>query len=323
MNQINTMELTSSQKDIGTAVELLRRGCIVGFPTETVYGLAADATNPKAVRRIFAAKGRPSSNPLIVHLADIENASDHVELGYVARMLGEHFWPGPLTLVLPAKPSTTVCREATAGAPTLAVRIPAHDVALELIGCLGRPIVAPSANISGRVSPTCASHVRLDLGGRIDAVIDGNSCPHGLESTIVEIIGDGVAVLRDGAIPRTQLASVAGTLLRNPLRPAAAPGQLASHYAPSTRLRLDASTGQHGEVWLGFGSEATGADFNLSELADINEAAHNFYGMLRAADQKAASKSYQIIAISVIPQTGLGRAINDRLRRAAHDNAAL
>ncbi|MCY4542643.1 MAG: L-threonylcarbamoyladenylate synthase [Rhodobacteraceae bacterium] len=318
---LETLELASSRAGIESAADILRQGGIVGFPTETVYGLAADATNPLAVRKIFAVKGRPVSNPLILHLGDPAQARRFAVLDETAKLLCDRFWPGSLTVVLPAKPSHPVCSEATAGATTLAVRVPSNAVARRLLSAFGGPVVAPSANLSGCVSPTTAAHVRRDLGGRIDALIDGGRCSHGMESTIVEVGNGAIRVLRDGAVARAEIAAAVGLATQTGFRPGAAPGQLASHYAPTARLRLNAIEARDNEVWLGFGPDAGSAHFNLSKAGDTTGAARNFYGMLRAIDALATKTSCPTIAVSPIPERGLGRAINDRLRRAAHDNS--
>jgi L-threonylcarbamoyladenylate synthase len=307
------------------AVRCLNAGGLVAFPTETVYGLGADATNARAVACLYEAKGRPAFNPLIAHVHDAAAACDLGKLDPVAVRLAEVFWPGPLTLVVPRQPTCPVSELATAGLKTIAVRIPAHVVARDLLAKFKKPIVAPSANRSGHVSPTVAQHVLSDLRGRIDLLLDGGASPVGLESTIVACIGEP-KLLRPGGLPRTDIERVLGhSLADNPPSADAgdeapiAPGQLASHYAPRTPLRLNANRVRAGEALLAFGEPlALGSDSarglrNLSPGADTIEAAANLFSYLRALDALGASA----IAVMPIPQTGLGEAINDRLQRAA------
>jgi L-threonylcarbamoyladenylate synthase len=307
------------------AVRCLNAGGLVAFPTETVYGLGADATNARAVACLYEAKGRPAFNPLIAHVHDAAAACDLGKLDPVAVRLAEVFWPGPLTLVVPRQPTCPVSELATAGLKTIAVRIPAHVVARDLLAKFKKPIVAPSANRTGHVSPTVAQHVLSDLRGRIDLLLDGGASPVGLESTIVACIGEPT-LLRPGGLPRTDIERVLGhSLADNPPSADAgdeapiAPGQLASHYAPRTPLRLNANRVRAGEALLAFGEPlALGSDSarglrNLSPGADTIEAAANLFSYLRALDALGASA----IAVMPIPQTGLGEAINDRLQRAA------
>jgi len=300
--------------DIGTAVAagILRDGGLVSFPTETVYGLGADARNDTAVAGIYAAKGRPSFNPLIVHLADAEKVTDYVEMTPPAQKLAAAFWPGALTLVLPIKPDAGVSKLVTAGLNSLAVRVPDHPVAHAVLAAFGGPVAAPSANPSGRISPTQAGHVVSGLGGRIDAVVDGGDCNVGVESTIVSCV-DQPVLLRAGGIPVTAIEACLGLPLRRDENPDApsAPGQIASHYAPQGKMRLNASYAAPHETWLGFG--AVDAVLNLSPAGDLTIAAANLFGMLHELDAMGAKH----IAVSPIPHHGLGHAINDRLRRAA------
>ncbi len=309
----------ASAETIAAAAACLCRGGLVAMPTETVYGLAADATSDAAVARVFAAKGRPSFNPLIAHVLDLEAARDYAVFGAEAERLAQAFWPGPLTLVLPVVPACRVSLLARAGLDTLAVRAPAHPVARRLIEAARLPLAAPSANRSGRVSPTTAAHVLADLEGRIDWIIDGGASPHGLESTIVACL-DAPKLLRPGAIPRESIEAA----LRRSLDSAApagaapsAPGQLASHYAPRARVRLEASETQPDEAILDFAGALAGraalARLDLSPSGDLAEAASNLFGHLRALDASGA----RTIAAAPIPHRGLGAAINDRLRRAA------
>jgi L-threonylcarbamoyladenylate synthase len=294
---------------ITEAGRLLAAGQLVAFPTETVYGLGGDATNDHAVAAIFAAKGRPTFNPLIVHVARVEQAEDLVVVDPRARRLMARFWPGPLTLVLPRRPGSPVSLLASAGLDTIAIRLPDHAIARALIEAAGRPLAAPSANRSGGVSPTRAEHVDADLAA---LVLDGGPCRVGVESTVLDLSGDHPALLRPGGIPLEELERELGPLLRteNPTAPKS-PGQLESHYAPGLPVRLDAEEPHPGEALLGFGPGA--AELNLSPSGDVAEAAANLFAMLRALDRPGFSG----IAVRPIPEHGLGLAINDRLRRAA------
>lgn len=306
------LRLGTDPADIARAATLLREGRLVAFPTETVYGLGADARNGVAVAGIYAAKGRPSFNPLIVHVASASAARAHVEWSETAERLAKAFWPGPLTLVLPLKKDHGIASLVTAGLPTLAVRVPAHPAAQGLLAAFGGPVAAPSANPSGRISPTTANHVLTGLGDRIAAVIDAGACPVGLESTIVGLDTPVPSLLRPGGLAAEAIEAVLGAPLA---RPAAgpspsAPGQLDSHYAPAASVRLDADVARPGELLLGFGPMT--CDLNLSASGDLTEAAANLFGHLHALDARN-----QPIAVAPIPENGLGRAINDRLRRAA------
>jgi L-threonylcarbamoyladenylate synthase len=310
---------------VAEAVRCLKAGGLVAFPTETVYGLGVDATNATAIARLYDAKGRPAFNPLIAHVHDVAAACDLGELDPVAARLAEVFWPGPLTLVVPRQPRCPVAELATAGLATIALRVPAHAVARNILGAFGGPIVAPSANRSGHVSPTRAQHVLSDLRDRIDLLLDGGPSPVGVESTIVACIGKP-RLLRPGGLPRTDIERMLGHPLagsppstETSNEAPIAPGQLASHYAPRTPLRLNASSVREGEALLAFGEPlAPGSDHarglrNLSAGADMIEAAANLFSSLRALDALGAPA----IAVMPIPQTGLGEAINDRLQRAA------
>ena len=318
---MQTRILTPDPAGIRRACELLAEGQAVAIPTETVYGLAADAHNPAAVAGIYAAKGRPSFNPLIVHVADLEAAGRIAVLDEDARRLGRAFWPGALTLVVPLRADAGIAGLVTAGLATVALRVPAHPVAQRLLRASGMALAAPSANPSGRVSPTTAAHVAdpaTGLGGRIAAVIDGGPCPVGVESTIVSLIGGEARLLRPGGIPAEAIEAVLGQpLLRPPADPSprdpvapTAPGQLTSHYAPRAPLRINARAARPGELLIGFGEIA--GEMTLSASGDPAEAAARLFDMLRVAD--AADRP---IAVAPIPETGLGAAINDRLRRAA------
>jgi L-threonylcarbamoyladenylate synthase len=301
------------------AGELLRAGGLVAFPTETVYGLGADATNANAVARIFEAKGRPHFNPLIVHILGLPAAERLGLMTDKARMLARAFWPGPLTLVLERAPGCPVAELASAGLSTLALRVPAHDVAQAVIKAAGRPLAAPSANRSGRISATLAQHVAEDLGASVGMILDAGATQHGLESTVVDATGDRIILLRPGAITAEALEHVlgepvlrAGEMSSKPL----SPGQLESHYAPSAHMRLNATDVREGEALLAFGFPVPatgGATLNLSPAGDLVEAAANLFAYLRKLDESGAAT----IAVMPIPEHGLGEAINDRLRRAA------
>jgi L-threonylcarbamoyladenylate synthase len=307
------------------AARCLRDGGLVAFPTETVYGLGADASNAGAIARLYEAKGRPAFNPLIAHVGDLQAAQRIARFDAQARALAGAFWPGPLTLVLPKAPTCSVADLATAGLDTIAVRVPAHRIARAILHAFGGPVVAPSANLSGHVSPTTAAHVQSDLAGRIDLIIDGGAVEVGVESTIVGCF-DAPMLLRPGGVPRGEIERVLGrTLMQLPddadteSGQPLAPGMLASHYAPRTPVRLNADRLEAGEALLAFGTHAiSGIDaasdvMNLSARGDLTEAAANLFGYLRALDAKGA----RAIAVMPVPHHGLGEAINDRLRRAA------
>jgi L-threonylcarbamoyladenylate synthase len=310
---------------VGDAVRCLKSGGLVAFPTETVYGLGADATDGRAIARLYEAKGRPAFNPLIAHVADLAAARTLARFDADAERLAAAFWPGPLTLVLPKAASCPVAELATAGLDSIAVRVPKHAVAQRILAAFGRPIVAPSANRSGHVSPTTAAHVLADLRGRIDLIVDGGSTPVGVESSIVACLG-APALLRPGGLAREAIERVLERPLAEPPPGIAAeddaplaPGMLASHYAPRTPLRLDARRIERGEVLLAFGpmpaegQESAHAVLNLSQRGDLIEAAANLFSHLRALDAAGA----KTIAVMPIPHDGLGEAINDRLARAA------
>ncbi len=321
-SEIVTRTAPANPDTIGMAAAILAAGGLVAFPTETVYGLGADATNGQAVARLYAAKGRPLFNPLIAHVADTAAARAQARFDAAAEKLAQAFWPGPLTLVLPKADGCTVSALASAGLDTIALRVPDHAVAQALLAAFGKPIVAPSANRSGHISPTTAQHVIDDLSGRIDLVIDGGATRVGMESTIVGCEEAGPRLLRSGAIARAAIERVLGVALRSGGARAdddavSAPGMLASHYAPKARLRLNAARVNPGEALLAFGpTPAAGAEgaltLNLSQSGDLIEAAANLFAHLRALDAKATA-----IAVMPVPQDGLGEAINDRLARAA------
>jgi len=305
-----------TQLAIRRAAAALLRGRLVAFPTETVYGLGARARSARAVLRLYAAKGRPRFNPLIAHVAGLAQARRLVRFDARAEILARHFWPGPLTLVLPRQAGAAVSRLAGAGLATLGVRIPDHPVALALLRRVGEPVVAPSANPSGRLSPTRASDVARTLGGRVTCVLDGGACRIGLESTVVDLSGQAARLLRPGGIAREAIEALIG-----PLAGAGtainAPGMLASHYAPRARLRLDARTAGPGEAYLGYGPlpvlPAGVPALSLSTSRDLHEAAHNLFRFLQTLDRAQV----RTIAVAPIPSAGLGLAIRDRLARAA------
>jgi L-threonylcarbamoyladenylate synthase len=319
--------LTRLIADPAEAAALLRAGALVGFPTETVYGLGADATDGGAVAGIFAAKGRPHFNPLICHLPEAEAAFEQVIADERARALAARFWPGPLTLVLPRRPACRVALLAGAGLDTLAVRVPAHPMALALLGGVGRPVAAPSANRSGGVSPTMAAHVLAELGGRIAAVLDGGPCGVGLESTVLDLSGGGPVLLRPGGVTAEAIEAAIGPIGHAlPAAAAAAtrslrsPGMLLSHYAPSLPVRLAADSVAAAEALLAFGPAplpGAGALWNLSPSGDLAEAAARLFAGLRWLDARGAALGLARIAAMGVPETGLGAAINDRLARAA------
>ena len=297
-----------------SAVDLLaqrlRAGELVAFPTETVYGLGADATNSDAVLKIYETKGRPRFNPLIAHVSDLAMAERLVEFSPLARQL-TRFWPGPLTLVLPRRADAALSDLVTAGLDTVGVRMPAHPLALALIAAVGRPVAAPSANRSGRLSPTTAAQVIAGFDGAVP-VLDGGPCRAGVESTIVAVVGDTVTQLRAGALARDEIAQAIGRPVAVAEEGAAiaAPGMLLSHYAPNARLRIHVEHPEPGEAYLGFGSRD--GTLNLSPTGDLHEAARNLFSMLHELDAR-----FERIAVAPVPSQGLGEAINDRLKRAA------
>jgi L-threonylcarbamoyladenylate synthase len=330
MAPVTTVVSPAGAAAVEQAAATLAAGGLVAFPTETVYGLGADATNDLAVARLYAAKERPSFNPLIAHVADLDAARGLAQFDAQALALAEAFWPGPLTLVLPRLPGCPVGQLATAGLGTIAVRAPSHPVARAILVAFGKPVVAPSANRSGRVSPTSAQHVRADLAGRIDLIIDDGASPLGVESTVLSCSRGHVAVLRPGAIPRAAVERILGRTVdiampagesgasRQAPRPTA-PGMLASHYAPRAAVRMNALTVMPGEALLAFGAvlppgaaEAR-AILNLSSRGDVVEAAANLFSHLRILDSAGTSS----ICVMPVPNEGLGEAINDRLRHAA------
>ncbi|MCP5072374.1 MAG: threonylcarbamoyl-AMP synthase [Rhodobacteraceae bacterium] len=313
-----TEQLPPDAAGISRAVELLSQGKLIAFPTETVYGLGADARQGRAVAAIFTAKNRPSFNPLIVHVADLETAQNFADFNAVALQLAQAFWPGPLSLVLPLKPGHGLSDLVTAGLSTVAIRMPAHPLGHTLLQEFAGPVAAPSANISGSISPTTAMHVLDGLTGRIDAVLMGGNCDVGLESTILAVDCDTVSLLRAGGVPVEIIEACIGHPLLYPEDPDTpkSPGQLQSHYAPNATIRLNAETVSDTEILLGFG-DCADATLNLSRAGDLTEAAANLFAHLRDMDRIAVEQDGKTIAVSPVPNHGLGLAINDRLTRAA------
>lgn len=303
------------QTSLKEAAALLRAGQLCAFPTETVYGLGADATNADAVLSIYETKGRPRFNPLIIHCANLEMAERLALFSPLARRLAEAFWPGPLSLVLPARPGNGLVDIATAGLDSVALRVPDHELALALLAEVDRPLAAPSANPSGKLSPTSAAQVWHGFGGRVP-VLDGGPCMAGVESTIIAVTDERLVQLRAGALPREEIEATLGVAVEQAEESAtiAAPGMMLSHYAPRAQMRLNARP-QAGEAYLAFGDSAPseGVMRNLSSGGDLREAARNLFSMLHELDASGAA----IIAVAPVPATGLGEAINDRLKRAA------
>jgi len=309
----------ADDSSIAEAARALRAGALVAFPTETVYGLGADATDGRAVAQIFAAKGRPSFNPLISHVADLAAAERLAVFDETAHRLADAFWPGPLTLVLSRRPDCPVSDLATTGLATIAIRVPDHPVAQRLLRAAGVPVAAPSANRSGHVSPTRAEHVEADLGDRVAVILDAGPTAHGLESTVLAVTDEGLVLLRPGTVTADQITAVTGGPVTRQLDAAdrpQSPGQLASHYAPRALVRLEAAAARPGEALIAFGPTSPphdGPTVNLSPAGDLIEAAAALFAALRRLDATGISA----IAVMPIPDAGLGEAINDRLRRAA------
>ncbi len=310
----DTEILHPDAQGVARACALLRAGALVALPTETVYGLAGDARNARAIAAIYAAKGRPALNPLIVHVATLEDAEALALFCDGARTCARAFCPGPLTLVVPLRAGHGLAEAVTAGLPSVALRVPAHPLAQQVLAGFGGPLAAPSANPSGRISPTRAAHVMAGLSGRIAAVLDGGDCPVGLESTILGFDAGRPVLLRAGGVDVAALAEVLGEMpaMRDAGSKITAPGQLAAHYAPRAPLRLGVTQPEPGEIWIGFGPDCTGAALTLSERGDLAEAAMRLFAVLHQADETGRP-----IAVAPVPETGLGLAINDRLRRAA------
>ncbi len=312
---------------IDAAIEILSKARPVALPTETVYGLAADATDPVAITSIYETKGRPRFNPLICHMADLAMAERYADFDPISRALAARFWPGPLTLVVPLKAESSIHPLATAGLDTVGIRVP-KGFAGDLIRAFGKPLAAPSANSSGKISPTTAEHVEADLGGRIDLIVDGGPCPVGVESTIVKVEDGRIRMLRPGGIAAEDIEEATGLAVERLKRAGTAaieaPGMLASHYAPNAHVRLDAQSIAPGEALIRFGDAEIAGEkdasivLNLSRHGDLAEAAANLFGYLKQADQARPSG----IAVMSIPMQGLGEAINDRLKRAAAPRSA-
>ena len=316
---MNTLLLPPSAGNIFTASRILTQGGLVAFPTETVYGLGADALNPQAVTKVFEVKGRPASNPLIVHIKDINMASELAHFDEVSYELAEHFWPGPLTLILPLREHSKIAENITANSGYVALRVPQNQTFIELIESFGRPIVGPSANLSGKISSTTALHVLSDFDGKIDAILEGDDCLMGLESTILMYDDPKLQILRLGYITKDEIS----TKIQNLVIEASlegdkipTPGSKFRHYSPDAPLRINCNEKSNKEVLIGFG-ESKGAEVNLSISGDLDEAAKNLYNLLRTADNMVKNQDYSGIAVSPVPNIGLGLSINDRLERAA------
>jgi L-threonylcarbamoyladenylate synthase len=305
----------TAHNDIAAAAQALRDGQLVAFPTETVYGLGADATNDAAVARVYAAKGRPSFNPLIVHVESAEAAFRLGQFSGEAKALARAFWPGPLSIVVPRAPGCPVSLLASAGLDSIALRVPAHPMALAFLKAAERPVVAPSANPSGRISPTSPDHVRRHLKDKVAIVLDGGRCRVGVESSVVSFLEDGPKLIRHGGIPRAEIEKALGHAIAvetHAARPHA-PGQLTSHYAPHAELRLNADAPREGEAYLGFGPLHAHGPWTLSRSGDLVEAAASLFRLLHEIDATRVAR----IAVAPVPHQGLGEAINDRLLRAA------
>jgi L-threonylcarbamoyladenylate synthase len=316
MTEASHIIASTTGEAIAQAARRLDEGRLVAFPTETVYGLGGDAANDAAIAAVFDAKGRPRFNPLIIHVTDMDMAQRYVQISDTARRLARAFWPGGLSMVLPRRATCAVSLLAGAGLDTLAIRCPAHPAAQALISALGRPIAAPSANISGAVSPTTAAHVAQSLGGAVDMILDGGPCRAGIESTVVDTSGERPVILRPGAVTQEEIEAVIGKLATTAEAGGHAPrspGMQERHYAPNCPLRINVTAAEPGEVLLGFGPSAPPDALNLSQTGDIIEAAANLFAMLREMEHAGA----RAIAVMPVPEIGLGRAINDRLRRAA------
>lgn len=311
-----TQRLSPDAEGLSRATRLLRGGGIVAMPTETVYGLAADARQADAVARIYAAKGRPAFNPLIVHVSDLSAAQAIGVLSQTALDLAQAFWPGPCTLVVPARANSGIASLVTAGLDTIALRVPSLPIARALLTEFDGPLAAPSANRSGQLSPTRPDHVIAQLDGAVDAVVNGPACPVGIESTILGVTGDSVSLLRPGSVTPDQVAQVTGVLpsLRKSGDPVSAPGQIASHYAPEARLLLNVTGSSADAIHIGFG--AIDGDFNLSKTGDLAQACARLFDILHAADALAAARGLAI-SVAPLPDSGLGLALTDRLSRAA------
>lgn len=318
---IETLSLPPDQAGISNAAQMLRAGQLVAFPTETVYGLGADARSDIAVANIYKAKGRPSFNPLIVHVASLEAATKFVDFPPEFMRLAKIFWPGALTLVAPVKQNSGISDLVTAGLPSLAVRVPTHPLAIRLLEVFSGPIAAPSANPSGQISPTTTAHVLDGLSGKIAAVLDGGACEVGLESTIIGIAGENsdIVLLRPGGLSKSVIEDAIGNKIdASPAEKIVAPGQLTSHYAPISNLRMNVDNPSANEAYLAFGNGLELSNcLDLSPSRDLDEAASNLFAHLRKLDVLACQKRLQGIAVAKVPSVGLGLAINDRLNRAS------
>ncbi len=308
------MTETSTSTKIEQALKILSQGGLIGLPTETVYGLAGDARNPRAVTSIYALKKRPQFNPLIAHVPDMDSAERQAVFSELGYQLADAFWPGPLTLVLPVSKTNSVCSLARSGLDTQALRCPAHSMARTILSEFGAPLTAPSANRSGKISPTRAAHVHEEFGADLPCILDGGASVLGLESSVIRIDGDKATLLRAGSLDRQKIEDVIGpiAIAGSDNDAPRSPGMLSRHYSPDAKLRLNAELPEPGEAFLAFGTSPVGTTLNLSESGDVNEAAANLFDMLRTLDNR-----HNAIAVAPIPETGLGEAINDRLRRAA------
>jgi len=316
---MKTLVLPPTKKSLVVASSILQNGGLVAFPTETVYGLGADSFNVNAIAKVFKVKGRPSSNPLIVHVKDLEMASELAIFDDTSRHLAKIFWPGPLTLILPKKKSSKIPDIVTANSGYIALRAPSNPITQNLIELFGKPIVGPSANLSGKISSTSPNHVLSDFNGKIDAIIDGEDCPIGLESTILMCNHTKIRILRLGFVTEKEISEKLSYLkIESCLegKSVPSPGSKFRHYSPDTPIVINCHEKGRGEILIGFG-ETADAEFNLSEKGDLVEAAKNLYRILREADRKAQSTSSIRIVVSPVPNSGLGLTINDRLERAA------
>jgi L-threonylcarbamoyladenylate synthase len=313
---MNDDTFQSQADEIARAAQCLERGALIGLPTETVYGLGADATNPLAIAAIYEAKARPRFNPLISHVSSLEAAIREGVFSPLALELARTFWPGPLTLVVPRQPGASISDLACAGLATVALRVPSHPLTVALLHAFGRPIAAPSANVSGRPSPTTAAHVHSEMGDKVAMILDGGPCEVGLESAVVAVSGNSATLLRLGGLERAQIEAVCGPLLSpNEVDRAApaSPGMILRHYAPNAPVMLNQTNPPVGAVMIGFGTSSSSPGFNLSPSGDLRQAAANLFAYLRKADAQNPTS----ISVAPIPALGLGEAINDRLMRAA------
>lgn len=310
-----TRRLSTSDRDIEIAANMLRDGEVVAFPTETVYGLGADASNSTGIERIYQAKGRPRHNPLIIHVSDLDMARRMADFNAHAEAIAARFWPGPLTILLPKKAGTGLAPAVTAGLHNVAIRLPSSEVAQRLIAAVGFPVAAPSANLSGKISTTRFAQVVRQLDGRIAGIVEEDTCDHGLESTILSLVG-APTLLRQGSVPQEALEELLGSMGEDSApQKIVAPGQLKSHYAPEAAVMMDVIRPATNMVWVGFGPKCEGCQLTLSDSGDLEEAARNLYATMVEAD--ALARSGEVIGFAPLPMSGVGRAINDRLKRAA------